>query len=184
MDSLFISIMTGSDYLLYDTKVGESAGRDLFLGAMRPKPEDAEESDAEHFTRLWHNIKTLRDAGADPLEVVVNFGHDNDIEVFATVRMNMVKDSWMPDFLTRRKRKHPEYCLDVKGEYDKNEIRYLYWSCFDYAQQTMRDYRAAMIDDICTRYDVDGIELDFMRWPMLFKPSLDANRPNPVTLRS
>ena len=56
---------------------------------------------------------------------------------------------------------------------DKSKPHYLYWSALDYARSEVRDQRIAVIRDICTRYDVDGMELDFWRWPILFKRSLD-----------
>ena len=177
MDSIWLSVVTGPNALLYDAKVGEPAGKE-FYELYPPSAEPKEDIPfGANYTKVWHRIKLLRDAGADPLKLAVDFGHQHGKEVFASIRMNMINDSWHgPDFCTRFKREHPEYCLGVRGTYPKTDHRYLYWSAFDYAQKPVRDLRVGMIDDICTRYDVDGIELDFFRWPMLFKPTLD-NKP-------
>lgn len=41
-------------------------------------------------------------------------------------------------------------------------------SCLDYARREVRDYFMALIEETLERYDVDGLELDFMREPYLF----------------
>jgi len=168
VDSIWLSIMTASEGLLYDTKVGEIAGSDPYPGTSK--------ADLERYDQIWHNMKSLLNSGTDTLKIAVEFGHVNGKEVFASFRMNQIRDSWISNFFTRWKREHPEYCLGLRAEYPKNDLRYDYWSALDYEQQGVRDQRVAVINDICTRYDVDGMELDFRRWPMLFKPSLD-NKP-------
>ena len=175
VDSIWLSVMTRAEGLLYDARVGEPAGKNLSADSVI-----LTESGKDHYSKIfalkWHNLKALFDAGTDTLKATVEFGHQYDKEVFASIRMNQVADSWTGDFFTGWKREHPECCLGVKGEYPKSDHRRLYWSALDYEQKPVRDLRVGMINDICTRYDVDGIELDFWRWPLLFKPSLD-NKP-------
>ena len=182
-DSIWLSILTGPDALLYDAKVGEVAGKEFYEEYPSTSREESEEKMNERpygafFTYVWHNINSLLQVGTDPLKVAVDFGHQHDKEVFACIRMNMsIKDSWHgPDFCTKFKRDHPEYCLGVRGDYEKygnKDIRGMFWAGLDYEHQPVRDLRVGMIEDIGTRYDVDGIALDFMRWPILFKPSLE-----------
>ena len=43
-----------------------------------------------------------------------------------------------------------------------------YATCLDYARPEVRDYFMALIDETLERYDIDGLELDFMREPYLF----------------
>ena len=175
VDTICLSIMTRAEGLLYNAKVGDPAGKFL-----TPLSQTLAETGAMHYTEIfalkWNNLKSLFEAGTDPLKATVDFGRRHGMEVFASIRMNQVQDSWTGDFYSPFKRAHPEYCLGVQGTYEKSDHRRLYWSAFDYEHQGVRDYRVGMIEDICTRYDVDGIELDFWRWPMLFKPSLD-NKP-------
>ncbi|NLE68185.1 MAG: hypothetical protein GX608_12265 [Lentisphaerae bacterium] len=42
--------------------------------------------------------------------------------------------------------------------------------CLDYAHPEVRDHYMAIIGETLDRYDIDGLELDFMREPYLFKP--------------
>lgn len=41
---------------------------------------------------------------------------------------------------------------------------------FDYAHKEVRDYHFAIFRELVNRYDADGYELDWMRWPCVFRP--------------
>jgi len=169
VDSIWLSIMTRAEGLTYDTKAGEIAGRGPHPGASKAA--------LESYGRIWGNMKSLLEAGTDPLKATIEFGHSQGREVFASFRMNMIQDSWRPNFFVRWKREHPEYCLGVRGMFEfceEEDLHRLYWSALDYAQQPVRDQRVAVIEEICSGYDVDGMELDFWRWPALFRPTLDG----------
>ncbi len=165
IDSIWWSIMTGADHLKFDSKVGDVGGKDPIPGA--PK------ADLKRFATVWRNIKAFMDRGGDPLKFVVDWGHGVGREVFASYRLNMIQDSWRPAFGTRFKREHPEYCLGERGAYensDNDDLRNC-WSALDYEHEAVRDYRFGILEELC-QYDVDGVELDFWRWPAYFKPTL------------
>ncbi len=44
----------------------------------------------------------------------------------------------------------------------------------DYARPQVRAHYMALIRESVTRFDPDGLELDFMRWPYLFRPGHEA----------
>ena len=166
VDSIWWSFIVGADNLLYDTRVDEIAGKAIVPGM--PK------ADRETWSAMWNTIKTMMERGTDPLKFVTDWGHGVGREVFASFRMNMIQDSWRPYFASRFKREHPEYCLGERGmgTHSDNPDERLCWSALDWEHQAVRDQRLALIDDICSRYDVDGMELDFWRWPIFFKPTL------------
>ena len=129
--------------------------------------------DAECAARHVHELIAH---GTDSLETMVKFGHEQDIEIFWSMRMNDTHDSASDFLLCQWKRDHPEYLVGKKGEtypYGCNR-----WSSVDYGRQEVRDKVFRIFQDVCTRYDVDGIELDFFRHPVLFKPQMTAG---PVT---
>ena len=175
VDSIWFSLMVGSEKYVYDCKVGDRIGKDLYPGA------DQVKGDADQHKLAGSNMNALLDKGTDPLREVVRFGHAHDKEVFASFRMNMIQDSWRPEFVTQWKRDHPDWCLGVRGMADgpKSDPRYLYWSGLDYARSEVHDQRVAVIRDISMRYDVDGMELDFWRWPMFFRSSLEGRPVGP-----
>ena len=169
VDSIWLSSMVGSDLYVYDCRVGERVGERLYPG------HEKLEGEAEAFQKRHRNMKVMLDAGTDPLREVIRLGHRNDKEVFASFRMNMVQDSWRPNFQTQWKRDHPDWCLGVREMAKlKDDPRSIYWSGLDFEKPEVRDQRIAVIEDICSRYDVDGMELDFWRWPMFFKPTMDG----------
>ena len=47
-------------------------------------------------------------------------------------------------------------------------------TCLDYAAQEVRDYFKALVTESLERYDIDGLELDFMREPSLFSAGKEA----------
>ena len=169
VDSIWYSLMVGSENYVYDCKVGQRIGSELYPGAETVK------GDVDRHKQMAESMNALLAVGTDPLRETVRFAQEHDKEVFASFRMNMIQDSWRPSFVTRWKREHPEWCLGVREmtDSDRGKPHYMYWSALDYARSEVRDQRVEVIQDICTRYDVDGMELDFWRWPMLFKRSLD-----------
>ncbi|NUQ65564.1 MAG: hypothetical protein HUU20_24105 [Pirellulales bacterium] len=116
--------------------------------------------------------RDLLDAGIDPLNVMIEFGRKHRIEVFWSMRMNDVHDSntnyvWGPlTFKSNRfKLRHPEYLFGTAEHPPKIGG----WSGVDYGQAGVRDYVFRIIEEVCQNYAVDGIELDFNRYPVLFK---------------
>lgn len=118
----------------------------------------------------------LHDQGTDALEVIVNFCHEHDMEAFWTMRMNDTHDSGNPDLFCPWKEAHPEYLVGKKSE------KYPYgcnrWSSVDYGVPEVRERVFRIFEEICTNYDVDGIEMDFFRHPVLFKEQMTGD---PVT---
>ena len=115
-------------------------------------------------------LRLLSEMGTDPLKIMVDFCHRNDLEVFWSMRMNDTHDSGNPLLFCQWKADHPEYLVgtkDVKYPYGANR-----WSSVDYGVPAVRDKVFRILRDVCSRYDVDGIELDFFRHPVLFKPQM------------
>ena len=166
VDSVWLSVMTSADNLLYKTNVGEICDSGPWPSVRKPGEESV----------IGRNLKALLGQGTDTLQLVIDFCRKHGLEMFASFRMNQIQDSWWPSCRTKWKRDHPELCLGVRGSYEyceDDDPRKWFWSALDYAQPAVRDRRLAVIEEICANYDVDGMELDFWRWPMLFKPNLD-----------
>ncbi len=115
--------------------------------------------------RFENNIMPeLIEQGTDPLEIMVQFAHEHDYEIFWSERMNDTHDASRPENLSRWKKDHPECLVGSKDDRPPNGT----WSSVDYAHEPVRDTMAAIIEDVITRYDVAGIELDFFRHPCFF----------------
>jgi hypothetical protein len=119
--------------------------------------------------------------GKDTLEIMSEFCKNNNIECFWSMRMNDTHDSsptrkylfakWKSDnieCLMGKKRKKMPWS---RFHYGKNR-----WSSVNYEKQKVRDQVFNIFQDVCTRYsEIDGIELDFFRHPVLFKPQMTGD---------
>lgn len=122
------------------------------------------------------NIRALKDKGHDTLAATVQFCHEQNLEVFFTHRINDIHDTFLDWERSRWKREHPEYWLNTvdnaAGAGGANSPRH-WWSALDFEKPPVRKYLLAIQRDVCARYDIDGIEIDYFRSPMYFRPNLD-----------
>jgi len=156
------------------------------------------EIDEPFQSRCWQamarNVRSLIEAGHDPPKELADYAHARGISVFCAFRMNDchegtaldrdIRGLWgtpelrTPAFLDGRfveenlfvhvcgqKREHPELLI---GEHP--DLPRKCHVCFDYAHREVRDFRFALIEEAVRNYDIDGIELDFLRHNLYFKP--------------
>ena len=126
-----------------------------------------------------HNhAQALIDLGHDSLSLAIGFCRAHGIEAFWSARMNDMHDNWTPQNMTRFKRAHPELRLWRAGDYgrpgDGTIEPHMYAVAMDYGREEIRRRQYDTILDVCERYDVDGIELDFMREPVYFRPNMEG----------
>ncbi len=114
--------------------------------------------------------------GSDSLATMVDFGHKQGWEVFWSMRMNDTHDSADGALFCQWKTDHPDLLMGTKGQ------RFPYggrrWSAVDYGKPEAREKVLRILADVATRYDVDGLELDFFRHPVYFRPQMTGD---PVT---
>ena len=102
------------------------------------------------------------EAGIDPLEVLVRETKGRQREVFLTYRINgsdVEEDAEFADWqLSAMKREHPEWLIEVP------------WGLYvwNFAFQEVRDYKLRVLREVAEMYDVDGLQIDFARIPVLF----------------
>jgi len=109
-------------------------------------------------TQFAKSVLSLHKQGCDyPRRMLARARH-NKVQAWISIRMN---DSHYPDrpthpFHSTFWRTHPQWHLSNKG--------------LDYEQPEVRAHYMKLIREICSRYDVDGIELDFLRFWLYFRP--------------
>lgn len=121
------------------------------------------EKDAKnaHF-RLWAtNARSLWERGIDPYQVWIKRCREKGISPWLSPRMNDshnadVKDPWRS---TRFWREHDELHCEP-GYRGRDWLR----TTFNFAKQPVQDYTFALVKEQLDRYDIDGYELDFMRF--------------------
>jgi len=90
------------------------------------------------YWRTWENMQSLSSRGLDPLQVLIDRAHDKGLDFFASVRMSSF-GGMDPKFRVPEGRglAHPE----------------------------VRDHQFAVLKELATEYETEGIELDFAAAP-------------------
>ena len=110
-------------------------------------------------------IRNMRDAfgrGFDVYAVMVRRCRERGASPWLSFRMNDVHGSQSKSdpMASTFWREHPEWHLGRDDSWENG---------LDYAQKPVRDRMAAYIREAVARYDIDGVELDFIRFPFYFR---------------
>ncbi len=123
--------------------------------------------------------------GNDPPEIIVREGHRRGIDVFYSLRVNDIHDSFLPNEFASFKAQHPEWLLGIAKikapgdghvltpEVPSEVYSAEFLSSLNFAIPEVRDLKLRTIRDVAERYDFDGVELDLMRFPRLFRAFLE-----------
>lgn len=143
-----ILLCVNAQVMYYPTKVGTMLGD--FASA-----EDRKKWPVRH--KQWYkNLKHFHDKEIDPWAVMLAEAKKQKLEGLLSFRMN---DGHGNSILhTKFWADHPEYhCFHP----DQGHT-------LDYGHKEVRDHMFLLIEEAVQRYDCDGIELDFNRFPTLF----------------
>ncbi len=114
-----------------------------------------------------NTINSFKKLNTDPLSIIIDFCKKQNKEIFWSMRMNDNHDAKKSSLLSQFKKNHPEYL--VGKEEVKLPVMGGKWSPYDYGHEAIRKLTVDTFKDVVSRYDVDGIELDFFRHPAFFK---------------
>ena len=111
---------------------------------------------------IYNGLEKLRDR--DRMQIVVDQCHKRGIKCLANLRMN--DRHLVTDYVAELYRQHPEWelkspigaFLDRKG-------------ALNFKYKGVRDQLLAFTAELLERYDVDGLELDYMRMCHMFEPT-------------
>ena len=118
-----------------------------------------------HQTKLGETgLSDLIAVGTDPLQVMADFCRKSKIEIFWSLRMNDIHDSHS-SVPRKWKLEHPEYLVGSR----ENRPPLGGWTAVDYARPEIRELAYRFIEEVCQNYDINGVELDFFRDPVVFK---------------
>ena len=117
--------------------------------------------------RFIQGLESVLREREDYLQAMADRCREIGIQFFVTMRMNDAHDSpkgWNAvDLYSQFKMAHPELLL---GE----SVHPSFATGYDFAFEQSRQNKFKVIEEIVLDYDLDGIELDFLRHPAFFKP--------------
>lgn len=110
-------------------------------------------------------VKNLAADGTDHKEIISKWCRDHGKEFFWSLRMNDMHDSWGGRSISEFKQQRSEWLVGTAEQPPPHGK----WTAWDYGQPEVREMVFRLIEETCLNYDLDGIELDFWRFPMLFR---------------
>jgi len=132
----------------------------------------------KHLAGKKNVLQNFLDAGTDPVREVVSWCRTNGYEVFITLRVNDTHDQGTDQtkvgppyaypgnaLFSPFKIKHPEFLMGSCT----NKPPSGNWSAVDFTHEAVRERFFQMCRDLCMHYDLDGLDLDFLRHIQLFK---------------
>jgi hypothetical protein len=116
--------------------------------------------------KMIRNVQLLDERGLNPYTIWIGRCREKKISPWLSMRMNDIHDVHEPtSFLHSTFRvKHPEYWRVPGSDWD--------WisRAFDYGHPEVREHHMKLIRELLDMYDLDGLELDWMRFGYHFKP--------------
>jgi len=146
VDALFWCDGTGGNTANYDSEVLELTG--ARIGKVNA-----------------HLVRWLEE-GNDPPKVVVSEARKRGLDVFYSLRVNDIHDAFMPELFPTFKVEHPEWMIGEKAY----SLQHQFPTSLDFTIPEVRQLKLRVIEEIFDKYDFDGLELDFMRAEMYFRP--------------
>ena len=155
---VFLWSIGGHEVYDYETEVGERFGDGY---------EDLDPSQR----RKCENLRQMIKAHGGPVTVIAQLCHAAGMAFFPSVRMNEHYDmeESAPNY-GRLRRDHPELCIGRPGEsIPTGSLEWGIRTGLNYALPEVRAHMTRIIFELIERFDIDGIELDFMRHPAFFR---------------
>ena len=124
-------------------------------------------TDLKYHEKAYFRLRDYMLKGNDPVGVTVETAKELGIAPFISYRMND------HHYLNQEKAfVHPAFWRDNPQYWIGDGNRH-----FDYMHEEVREYYFSLLEELVSLYDVAGLELDFMRSPVYFKPSeVEAGR--------
>ena len=130
----------------------------------------------------YENAKKLADQGANPPEIISRACRERGLEVFFSMRMNDIHDGWMTSERPSFKRKHPEWLLpQLRDGHTFRQDGVCQATSLNYAVKEVRDLKLEVIREVFSKWDYDGIELDWSRHHNHFLPGTEFENRHHLT---
>ena len=129
-----------------------------------------------NFQSWTANARLLHERGLNPYKIWLDVIRSEGLEGWISCRMNDLHDVHNDDSVMHDAfwREHPEYRrAPYFGDW--------FGRALDYGFSDVRDYRMALIEEFLNLFECDGIELDWLRFPVCLKPGYEIEDAEAVT---
>lgn len=134
----------------YDPKLGVDQPFFAGIPEKRRNGPDANES------QMYISMRALSEGGCDYPRRMIDRARRNKIKPWISLRMNDGHSQGIPE--------HPSHSTIWKSH---PQWRLAYG--LDYEQPEVRKHHLKLVQEVCSRYDLDGLELDFERFWLYFR---------------
>lgn len=156
VDTVLVCI--NAQVMYYPTKAG------TLRGTLSTPDEQAKWPASEK--QRFQNLRAFFEKGIDPYAIMLAETKRRGREALLSFRMN---DDHGDDFLrTQFLVDHPDWRLGTEKYRGKGAM--------DFGRDEVRNYTFRLIEEAVRRYDCDGLELDFNRFPIFFKDGSTEER--------
>ena len=136
--------------------------------------------------RAFANLYGIYNKGHDPFGIMIDRAREKGLEIFISFRPNEIHDVQNPDSLivTQFWRDHPQWRVgkigdkispvfaEIIGGRPDHPVHPIVASWFpgalNFAVPEVRQLRLAELRECCEKYPIDGLDLDFQRFPIYF----------------
>lgn len=153
LDSFALSVAE-PDIMFCRSAAGETVGRRF---------ADLADIERDHMRRIATTIRALEDRGTDSLTVIADLVHEHGVEFLAEMRMSDTHVSRVdPDdaFCPQITIDHPDWIIRRSDRLPDGIAE----TALDYSFPEVRAHRLAIVRELAGRPEVDGLELNFIRW--------------------
>ena len=118
-------------------------------------------TDLKYHEKAYFRLRDFIMAGNDPVQLTIDAAKEMNIDPFISYRMND------HHYLNQEKAFiHPKFWRDNPQFWIGDGDRH-----FSYINPEVRNYYFSLLEELTAKYDIAGIELDFMRTPKYFYPN-------------
>ena len=159
VDSIYYCTTQSFNHFTHDTKIAE-----VF------------ESTSGSF--LNNNLRKFIERKTDGLRMSSEFARKNGMETIWTLRMNDIHDAWTSQFFSDWKREDSSRIMSSLDKTKSFNDRRRLWSLVDFEHPDVEPRLLGIVAEVLRNYEIDGIELDFLRAPIYFRTAYNGE---PVT---
>ena len=129
-----------------------------------------------------NSLAKFLEQDTDGLRMSNEFARRHGMESIWTLRMNDIHDAWTPQFRPKWKQADPTRIMSTLDKTKDFQDRRRLWSLVDFEHPDVEPRLLEIIGEVLASYDIDGVELDFLRAPFYFRSTYHGLAATPAQI--